>query len=152
MSDTFGLIYSSSPDAPAIARILRVAMKTQMPYLPDLHTPEEDLAFIRDVVFPKCRVLAANVDGEIVGLCAYREGWIDHLYILPEYQGQGIGSALLARAKDEFPRFELWAFQRNIRARRFYENRGFILAELTDGQGNQEKEPDVRYVWERVNE
>jgi GNAT superfamily N-acetyltransferase len=123
-------------------------MKTEMPHLPDLHTPEEDLAFIRDVVFPKCRVLAASVDGEIVGFCAFREGWIDHLYILPEYQGRGIGSALLTRAKEEFPHFQLWTFQRNNRVRHFYEARGFVLAELTDGQGNEEKEPDVRYVWE----
>jgi hypothetical protein len=38
-------------------------------------------------------------------------------------------------------------FQRNARARRFYERAGFVLAELTDGAGTEEREPDARYVW-----
>jgi len=40
----------------------------------------------------------------------------------------------------------LWAFQRNQRARVFYEHRGFVAAEFTDGAGNEEREPDMRYV------
>jgi putative acetyltransferase len=42
----------------------------------------------------------------------------------------------------------LWTFQRNDRARRFYEGRGFVLVRQTDGSGNEEKEPDALYVWE----
>jgi hypothetical protein len=38
-------------------------------------------------------------------------------------------------------------FQRNIRARRFYESRGFHLVEETDGAANEEREPDARYRW-----
>jgi GNAT superfamily N-acetyltransferase len=44
---------------------------------------------------------------------------------------------------------QLWTFQVNDRARRFYERNGFVIAELTDGHGNQEREADVRYVWSR---
>jgi putative acetyltransferase len=39
----------------------------------------------------------------------------------------------------------LWTFQRNAGARRFYERNGFAAVELTDGLGNEEREPDVRY-------
>ena len=42
---------------------------------------------------------------------------------------------------------QLWTFQDNARARRFYEARGFVAEEFTDGAGNEEKTPDVRYVW-----
>jgi hypothetical protein len=44
---------------------------------------------------------------------------------------------------------ELWCFQANARARRFYEARGFRPIRFTDGDGNEEKTPDVRYRWER---
>ena len=42
---------------------------------------------------------------------------------------------------------QLWTFQQNARARRFYEERGFRAVEFTDGEGNEEKTPDVRYEW-----
>jgi putative acetyltransferase len=38
-------------------------------------------------------------------------------------------------------------FQANERARRFYEKRGCVPVEFTDGSGNEEKTPDVRYRW-----
>ena len=43
--------------------------------------------------------------------------------------------------------FHLWVFQRNEGARRFYERHGLRLAALTDGAGNEEREPDARYEW-----
>jgi len=33
------------------------------------------------------------------------------------------------------------------RARRFYEAHGATAVEFTDGEGNEEKTPDVRYEW-----
>jgi len=42
---------------------------------------------------------------------------------------------------------ELWTFQVNDGARRFYERHGFRAVEVTDGAGNEERQPDVRYAW-----
>ncbi len=47
---------------------------------------------------------------------------------------------------DGTPR-ELWTFQQNLRARAFYEARGFVLVQLTDGSDNEEKTPDALYAW-----
>jgi hypothetical protein len=41
----------------------------------------------------------------------------------------------------------LYAFQRNTRARSFYERRGFVAVAFGDGSGNEEGEPDVLYQW-----
>ena len=77
-------------------------------------------------------------------------GWVDQLYVATDWQGLGIGRQLLDMAKERSEGdLQLWTFQVNDRARRFYERNGFVIAELTDGQGNQEREPDVRYVWSR---
>ena len=52
------------------------------------------------------------------------------------------------RAKERRPSgFRLWVFQRNVGAREFYEQHGFPLVELTDGSGNEEREPDALYEW-----
>jgi hypothetical protein len=50
-------------------------------------------------------------------------------------------------AQHSFDRLQLWTFQRNLRARGFYEARGFALVRQTDGSDNEEKEPDALYLW-----
>ncbi|KTS13191.1 acetyltransferase, partial [Methylobacterium indicum] len=90
-------------------------------------------------------------DGETMsGVIAFRDDWIEQLYVLPDAQGRGIGGALLAIAQQAVDRLQLWTFQRNARARSFYEARSFVVVERTDGSRNEEKEPDVRYLWTRV--
>lgn len=135
-------------DADEVARLHRAVRAECLPYLPRLHTPDEDLWFFRERVFPSSIVW---VDGTetISGFCALRENWIDHLYVAPAVHGQGLGSALLDKATAAQPFLRLWVFQRNTPAIRFYEARGFRLVEQTDGSGNEEREPDVLYEWRR---
>ena len=66
----------------------------------------------------------------------------------PDQQNQGIGTLLLDKAKERRPAgFTLWTFQKNVGARRFYERHGLEVVRLTDGEGNEEREPDVQYAW-----
>ena len=137
-------------DMDAAARVHRVVFDDRLPWLTGLHTPPEDLAFFRGHVFETCAVWGAFDDHELIGIIAFRDGWIDQLYVLPDAQARGTGSRLLSIAKDAFPALSLWTFQRNTEARRFYEARGFSPVDLTDGAGNEEKEPDVLYLWTRT--
>ncbi len=74
---------------------------------------------------------------------------IDQLYVAPDRLGEGIGRRLLDLAKrGAAGRLELWTFQENEQARRFYERNGFVPTEAPDGSGNEEGEPDVRYTWD----
>ena len=43
--------------------------------------------------------------------------------------------------------FRFWVFQRNERARAFYERRGCRPVEFTDGAGNDERQPEFSYEW-----
>ena len=108
-----------------------------------------DRAFYRDQVFKACAVWGAERQGKLVGVIAFRRDWLDQLYVLPDAQGQGVGSSLLEIAQHAHPLLNLWTFQRNLPARRFYEASGFVALRETDGRDNEEKEPDVLYRWER---
>jgi GNAT superfamily N-acetyltransferase len=55
----------------------------------------------------------------------------------------------LKLAQSQSEHLTLWTFQKNAKARAFYERHGFVPVEFTDGLTNQEREPDVRYVWDR---
>jgi GNAT superfamily N-acetyltransferase len=119
-----------------------------MPYLQALHTDKEVGAWIRHTLLPKAEVWLAEVAGRPAGYLALVDDILDHLYVGPGDQRQGIGSLLLAKAKALRPRgLRLYAFQRNRRARDFYEGRGFVPVAFSDGAGNQEQEPDVIYEW-----
>jgi ribosomal protein S18 acetylase RimI-like enzyme len=136
-------------DLPDVAQIHRRAFFTAMPHMPVLHTPEEDLNFYSTGVYTSSEMWLAEVSDVIVGFIAFREGWLDHLYIQPRCQRHGIGSSLLARAQDFSETLRAWVFKCNTGARHFYENHGFEVEKETDGSGNEEKQPDVLYVWKR---
>ncbi|WP_425229370.1 GNAT family N-acetyltransferase [Sphingomonas sp.] len=121
-----------------------------IPGYPMLHTPEEDSAYYRERVFEEGPIWGAFDGGTLLGHLALYADWIEHLYVEPGRHGEGIGRALLTIAKAARPDLQLWTFQANARARRFYEAAGFVAQEFTDGAHNEEKQPDVRYRWRRL--
>ena len=135
--------------AATIARLLRLALRTSLPFLPELHTPDEDIWFVRNVMFAQCEVWVAGSD-DIDGFIAFREGWVDQLYVRPDCQHGGIGKALLGQAMKTHSPLRLWTFQKNAAAIRFYLAQGFREIERTDGSRNEEREPDVLFEWVRT--
>jgi putative acetyltransferase len=138
---------ASAADADAIAALFSASRRV-LSFLPELHTVEEDKAFIREHVLREHRVTVAERAGRITGFIAEHDGWIEHLYVDPEALGSGVGSVLLADAKSRNRSLTLWCFADNVRGRAFYERHGFSAVEFTDGSGNEAKAPDVRYHWE----
>ena len=140
---------ATEQDALPLSEIFLAARRAAMPYLPALYTDAEVLSWIRDTVIPESRVLiATSADGTPTGFASVRNGWLDHLYVVPAAQACGVGSRLLASAKEvSAGGLKLHVFQRNDGARRFYERRGFRLVGLRDGSENEEHEPDAVYQW-----
>ena len=135
-------------DDEAVAQLFRAVRRASLPYLPDLHTAEEDLWFFRNRVFAECEVWVVQAD-TIDGFIAFRAGWVDHLYVRADSQRAGLGTRLLAQAMETYPLLWLWVFQKNEAAIRFYRARGFREIERTDGSRNEEREPDVLMEWMR---
>jgi GNAT superfamily N-acetyltransferase len=135
-------------DAAALAALHLAARREAMPYLRELHSDAEVRAWMSGMLLPNAEVWVAEIAGRAVGYLALVGDSLDHLYVGPAHQGRGVGSLLLAKAQALRPAgLRLFAFQRNHRARAFYEARGFAPVRLSDGTGNEEKEPDVLYEW-----
>jgi len=136
-------------DAQGIAAVFTPSFRL-LTFLPMLHTPEENRRFIENVILRTCAVTVAEDDGGIVSFLARADEEIRLLYTHPACIGSGAGSLLIDAAKAcGVDALELWCFQANQRARRFYEARGFRAIRFTDGADNEEKTPDVRYRWQR---
>jgi GNAT superfamily N-acetyltransferase len=111
-------------------------------FLPTLHTHKDHLRFFG------ARVREDEVYILERGFAVVHDDWLSHLYVHPDAIGTGVGHALFEHVKTVRPDgFQFWVFQQNERARRFYEAHGATAVEFTDGAGNEEKAPDVRYEW-----
>ncbi|KOU61648.1 histone acetyltransferase [Streptomyces sp. MMG1533] len=121
--------------------------------LPTVVSPrsgDEVRAHFREVVVPlrETWIAEAADGGGTVGVMVLNGSLLSQLYLDPDWRGRGIGDRFVALAKERSPEgLSLWTFQVNKPAHRFYERHGFVAVEYTDGSGNEEREPDVRYEW-----
>ena len=83
------------------------------------------------------------IDDKVVGMVLYNEMEISQLYIYVDYQGIGIGQALLDRVKEQSSgALTLYTFEVNKNAHQFYEKNGFII--IGRGNENPENLPDIQ--------
>jgi chorismate mutase/GNAT superfamily N-acetyltransferase len=136
-----------SDDAAQLSELYVATRRAAEPAMPpQLHSPESVLAHVAGMVLEKA-VWVAERD-EIVGFAVLAPAFLDALYVGPDHQGFGIGTALLDLAKARRPDgFALWVFASNAPARGFYHRHGLVELEHTDGSGNEERSPDVRMAW-----
>lgn len=120
--------------------------------VPTIHPLYEVIDYITTVRVANGSSYVLEQNGNILGWLDVAEGWVNHLYVRRGDTGKGIGKELLTYAKFKSPMgLQLWTFQVNERARRFYKREGFQEVELTNGENCEEKHPDVRLVWEPVS-
>src|SRR6266542_3236011 len=104
-------------DAEAVGRVF-VAARDEMTYVPRI--PDEDRPKLGGWIVERHEVWVAEAEGRIVGFIGRHPGLLEHIYVDPEG-------------------FQLWVFQKNEGARRFYDRHGFMLVRLTDGAENMER-------------
>ncbi|HEX3265951.1 MAG TPA: GNAT family N-acetyltransferase [Candidatus Limnocylindrales bacterium] len=133
-------------DAPVVAELFLASFHATYAF-PLAHTDDEVRSWIRERLIPDHEVWVATERQQVVGMLALKPGWLEQLYVAPDRLGEGIGRRLMEVAKSRQPDgLQLWTFQVNARARRFYESHGFLAVQETPDH-NEEKQPDVRYVW-----
>jgi GNAT superfamily N-acetyltransferase len=145
----FTLRRATEQDAGAIAEVYFLSFRL-LTFLPMLHTLPSYRWYVANRMLKEWVVTVAEDDTGIVGFLGLRDEELGQFYVRPDRIGQGAGTLLLEAAKASgVAALELWCFQANARARRFYEARGFRAIRYTDGANNEERTPDVRYRWER---
>jgi GNAT superfamily N-acetyltransferase len=140
---------ATASDAEEITTVWLRSRWASIPSIPEpVHSDEEVRRWVSDVLLRSGGTWVVENDIGVIGMMSLREGWIDQLYVDPEHFGLGTGTRLLVQAKRLYPGgLDLWTFQSNGRARRFYEVHGFRPVEETLGD-NEEGAPDVRYHWD----
>lgn len=137
-------------DATAVAHVFLRSFHATYDF-PLAHTDDEVGDWVRTRLVPQMETWVAVDDAEpdrVQGFATVEPGWLEQLYVDPDHLGEGIGRALLDKAKERQPDgLLLWTFQVNDRARRFYERNGFTVVRFGDESNNEERQPDVQYAW-----
>lgn len=142
------IIKASISDANSVVTIFNSA-RAGMTYLPVVHTPDEIVNFFTSLV-ENGTIWIAKIGNKTVGFMEIKDGWLNHLYILPEFQNQGVGKEMLDIAKQLSPNgLFLMVFENNKGAIQFYEREGFVLQEKRSlaQTTNEEHLPDRKYYW-----
>ncbi|MFG2633061.1 GNAT family N-acetyltransferase [Streptomyces sp. NPDC048362] len=149
MTDPVVLRRAVADDARAAADVWLRSFAAALPTVVQPRTDDEVRDYMRDVVVPLREMWVAEAAGAgIVGLLVLDGKTLSQLYLDPGWRGRGLGDRFVALAKKRSPGgLTLWTFQVDKPAHRFYERHGFTAVEFTDGSDNEEREPDVRYVW-----
>ena len=151
MPDTFIIRDYRPEDFDAVTILWRIAREKSLPEFQRAkgHFFYEDQDYFRDHVVKENKVFVVESEEHPVAFMAMREDFIDHLYVHPNYQNQGLGKLLLDYARQLSPEhIWLYTLQINMKAREFYERNGFT-AERFGVTPPPESEPDVEYHWRR---
>lgn len=127
----FSLRPALPADAAWIAELRAVVMRPDLERLGRWDPVRVRERFLK--AFQPEHTFVIAVEGQAAGVIAVRPEpdalWIEHFYLAPEFQGQGLGAGVLRRvmgeSKDHRP------FRLNVLhgspARRLYERHGFVL-------------------------
>ena len=110
-------------------------------------TLEDSHRYFAAQIAPHCALWVTCERDAPVGFLALRGSTLDRMYVQPSAQRRGVGTALLAKARELSPNgLELHTHQRNRAARAFYEKHGFAAVRFGTSPP-PESEPDVEYHW-----
>jgi GNAT superfamily N-acetyltransferase len=145
---TFHARRAETGDADAVAGVWLRSRHAAAPSIPPpVHSDDDVREWFATVVLPSREVWVTEHDHHVVAVLVLDDGWVDQLYVDPSWNGRGVGSRLLGLAKVHNPDgLDLWTFQANRDARRFYERHGFVAIATTEGD-NEESAPDIHYRW-----
>lgn len=94
---------------------------------------ESKLELMRSTYLPMAQTYVYEEAGQVLGFLSLYENNIAALFVKPENQGNGIGQALMAKAKELRTELELSVYKANKRSINFYQKSGFkIIKEQID--------------------
>jgi GNAT superfamily N-acetyltransferase len=140
----------TAADARAAADLWLRARKAALGVIPKpVHSDDDVRAWFASHVVCETELwIAEDPTGKLVGILVLDGPWVDQLYVDPAMTGRGVGTDLVNLAKHERQDgLRLWTFASNTHAQRFYERHGFVARRRTDGRRNEERAPDILYVW-----
>ncbi len=102
---------------------------------------------MRSIYIPNSETYVYERDGEISGFISLQDNRIEALFVSPQNQGKGIGTALMEHTKLRKNKLVLSVYQENTRSIMFYRKNGF--AEIEKQIDEQTGHMEIVMSWQR---
>ncbi len=114
------------------------ASKIAHPFLSD-EFMDKERDNIPNMYLPNADTWVADVNGTVVGFIALIGNEVGAIFVEPEFQDVGIGSALMNKARELHGNLEVDVFEANSIGRKFYSGYGFepLLEKVHEETGNK---------------
>ncbi len=98
-------------------------------------------------ILPGAEVYVYILKERIVGFIGLYQDSIEGIFVEANYQGLGVGTSLLNKAKENRSRLVLKVYKKNTNAVRFYKKNGFILEK--EGEDKDTNEIEYTMIWKK---
>ncbi len=95
---------------------------------------------------PMSETAVYEKDAKVVGFLSLIGHEVGAIFVDPDHQGRGIGTALLNRARESHPVLELNVFEANASGRAFYEKYGFNVVRRHTNEATGQAELRLRFA------
>lgn len=123
---------------------LRASVRAHDFVPPDLW--QDQLEAMRTQYLPAADVHVFEYAATVAGFCALVEDRLAALFVAPERQGQGIGTALLRHAQQRRSSLELSVYVSNALSIAFYRSHGFSIVGHTVDAATGQDEYTMRWM------
>ena len=107
---------------------------------------QDQLEAMRTQYLPAAEVHVFEHAATIAGFCALVEDRLAALFVAPERQGQGIGTALLRHAQQRRSSLDLSVYTSNAPSVAFYQSQGFSIVGHTVDAATGQDEYTMRWM------
>ncbi|WP_201307977.1 GNAT family N-acetyltransferase [Companilactobacillus farciminis] len=97
----------------------------------------------------KTAEIYVDAESEVKGFVGLQDDYIAGIFVEKSYRNQGIGKKLINFLKKNHQELSLDVYDKNIRAKQFYEKNGFEVSTQSIERETGEKES--RLVWKKMN-
>ncbi|WXL24400.1 GNAT family N-acetyltransferase [Ectopseudomonas mendocina] len=97
---------------------------------------------------PNSETFVAKREGAIVGFFSLVGNTLASIFVAPDWQGAGIGKALLLNAQSRRNELQLNVYRKNKRAIAFYKKYGFF--DVEEGLDENTGEPAITMKWQET--
>lgn len=106
---------------------------------------QSKLGDMRNIYIPASETVVYEQEGSLAGFYCLYEDTLAAIFVSPDIQGCGIGSALMADAKQRRPQLNLTVYKENSPSVRFYEKQGFVTVSEQIDEHTGQAELVMRY-------
>lgn len=106
---------------------------------------EGNFDFVKDAL-PSADLFLAKENDTLKGFIGIAENsYIAGIFILQEFQGEGLGSKLLEHCKKLYPSLSLHVYEKNTGAVSFYKQHGFSIVKTSLDEDTSETEYEMHW-------